>query len=67
MAGYTKNFLIDAFMHRYIKSGVVAIEILCNMEENAIKLYDRVGKDKFREYASLDAQAIKEFKNSSVA
>ena len=64
MAGYTKEFLIDAFMHKYIKSGVVAIETLCNMEENAIKLYDRVGKDKFREYAALDAKAIKEFRDA---
>ena len=67
MKGYTKEFLIDAFMHRYIKSGVVAIDILCNMEDNANKLYDRVGKDKFREYAGLDAQAIKNYKNSVVA
>jgi len=64
MAGYSKEFLIEAFMHKYIMSGVVAIETLCNMEENAIKLYDRVGKDKFREYAALDAQAIKDYKNA---
>lgn len=67
MKGYTKDFLIDAFMYKYIMSGVVSIETLCNIEENAHKLYDRVGKDKFREYAGLTAEAIKDYKNSSVA
>jgi hypothetical protein len=64
MAGYDKDFLVAVFMHKYIKSGVIAIETLCDMEENAYKLYDRVGKDKFREYAAVTPQAIKEYKNA---
>jgi hypothetical protein len=64
MAGYTKDFLIDAFMSRYIKCTLISIEQLENMERMAIDLYDRVGRDKFRTYASLDAEAIKLYKDS---
>lgn len=63
--GYTKEFLMDAFVSRYA-------EILANdsVVESAkyIKMcsdfYDKVGKDKFRVWASLDADAIKVFKAS---
>jgi len=62
MAGYTKEFLIAAFMSRYLKCTLLSIEQLERMEQMAVELYDRVGKDKFRDYASLDAQAIKLYK-----
>jgi len=62
MAGYTKEFLIDAFMSRYIKCTLISVESLEQMEKMAIDLYDRVGRDKFRAYASLDADAIKQYK-----
>ena len=58
---YTKEFLIDAYLSRFMK--VASIEQLEKLESDAIKLYDRVGKDKFRSYASLDAEAIKEYRN----
>jgi len=64
MAGYTKDFLIDAFMSRYIKCTLISIEQLEKMEQMALELYDRVGRDKFRMYASLDAEAIKLYKES---
>ena len=64
MAGYSKDFLIDAFMSRYIKCTLISIEKLEKMEQMAIDLYDRVGRDKFRTYASLDAEAIKLYKES---
>jgi hypothetical protein len=64
MAGYTKEFLIAAFMSRYIKCTLISIESLENMEKMAVDLYDRVGRDKFRSYASLDADAIKLYKES---
>ena len=64
MAGYTKDFLIDAFMSRYIKCTLISIEQLEKMEQMALELYDRVGRDKFRTYASLDAEAIKLYKES---
>lgn len=61
MAGYSKQFLIDAFMSRYLQA--CTIEKLESMEQMAVNLYDRVGRDKFREYASLSAEAIREYKN----
>lgn len=64
MAGYNKEFLIDAFMSRYISCTLISIETLENMEKMALDLYDKVGRDKFRVYASLDAEAIKKYKES---
>ena len=61
MAGYSREFLIDAFMSRYLKA--CTIEQLENLEKLACDLYDRVGRDKFRDYASLSAEAIREYKN----
>ena len=62
MPAYTKEFLIEAFMSRYTKSKVITIDELVAMEEMAIKFYDKVGRDKFRVYASLDADAVRKFK-----
>jgi hypothetical protein len=56
--------LIDAFMSRYIKCALISIEALENMEKMANDLYDKVGRDKFRVYASLDADAIRVYKNT---
>ena len=59
MAGYTKEFLIDAFLSRYI---VLGPKVLGVQRALAEKLYDNVGKDRYRVYASLDADAIKVYK-----
>ena len=64
MAGYSRDFLISAFMSRYIKCTLITIEQLVNLEQMANDLYDRVGRDGFRSYASLDADAIRAYKNS---
>lgn len=64
MAGYSRDFLIDAFMSRYIKCTLISIEQLVKLEQMANDLYDRVGRDAFRTYASLDADAIRVYKNS---
>ena len=64
MAGYSRDFLIDAFMSRYIKCSLITIEQLEQLEQMASKFYDEVGRDKFRTYASLDAEAIRVYKNS---
>jgi hypothetical protein len=64
MAGYSRDFLISAFMSRYIKCTVITIEQLVRLEQMANDLYDRVGRDSFRNYASLDADAIRVYKNS---
>ena len=62
-AGYTKEFLVEAFASRYISLGLDVYENLVKM---ANKFYDEAGKDKFREYACLDAEAIRTFKNSDL-
>ena len=62
MAGYSRDFLINAFLSRYLAA--LTIEQLINLEQMACDLYDRVGRDSFRSYASLDADAIRVYKNS---
>jgi hypothetical protein len=62
MAGYTREFLIDAFMSRYVNCDRIDIEQLERLEKMAYDLYDRVGRDSFRVYACLDAEAIREYK-----
>jgi hypothetical protein len=62
MAGYTKEFLVDAFMSRYVNCDNISIEKLEKLEKMALDLYDRVGRDQFRVYACLDAEAIREYK-----
>ena len=59
MAGYTKEFLLDAFVHRFRPLGMRAVD-----EQFALadRYYDEVGKDKFRVAASLDAAAIREYR-----
>jgi hypothetical protein len=64
MAGYSRDFLIDAFMSRYIKCALISIEQLLRLEQMAHDLYDRVGRDSFRSYTSLDAEALRVYKNS---
>lgn len=58
MTGYTKEFLVDAYVSRYEGVSVNVSEL----RSMAIKHYDNVGKDAFRVSASLDAAEIKKFK-----
>jgi len=58
MAGYTKEFLVDAFVDRY---KVLGEDKLINVRALANQTYDLYGKDKFRLLASLDADAIKQY------
>ena len=62
MAAYTKEFLVDAFMSRYIQCSMIGIDALVELEDMADRFYDEVGRDKFRVYCSLDADAIKIYK-----
>ena len=64
MSGYTREFLIAAFMSRYIACNLITIEQLEHLETITAELYDKVGRDKFRVYASLDADAIKIYKQT---
>lgn len=63
MAAYTKDFLVDAFLSRYIHCQLITIEQLERLEQMADDLYDRVGRDSFRSYCSLDAEALRVYKN----
>ena len=51
-------------MSRYIACQLISIEQLEHLEKLATDLYDKVGKDKFRTYAALDADAIKKYKDT---
>ena len=64
MAAYTKDFLVDAFMSRFISCSLISIDQLVELEDMANRFYDEVGRDKFRVYCSLDAEAIKVYKQS---
>jgi hypothetical protein len=57
---YSKQFLVDAFMSRY--SAVLTPDKQDSLAKMASDLYDSKGKDKFRVYASLDADAIKVYR-----
>lgn len=59
MASYTKEFLIECFVSRYYLLGKQAED---SQRVLATKFYDEVGRDTFRVYASLDADAIREAK-----
>lgn len=59
---YSKELVIGAYLHRFRK---MPQETVAKLEHLANKLYDEVGKDKFRTYASVTPEAIREFKNLS--
>lgn len=59
MAGYTREFLIEAFVQRYSCLGEKVAEA---QRVLASTHYDKVGKDEFRKAASLDAAEIKKYK-----
>lgn len=56
---YTKDFLVEAFAYRFL---VVSKELYESQLSLAEAFYDKVGKETFRVYASLDAEALREFK-----
>lgn len=62
MAGYTKEFLIDAFLDKFVNCNIISVEQMESLERMANSFYDEVGRDKFRVYASLDADVIKRYK-----
>jgi hypothetical protein len=59
MAGYTKEFLIAAFVSRYECLGLEVVEQQQRLAEKTWNMYT---KDQFRAYCSLDADAIKQYK-----
>jgi hypothetical protein len=63
MAGYTKEFLIDAFIWRYQsvleKDTKEEFDAYYAIVEGT---YDKFGKDQFRVFSSLDAAEIQKFR-----
>ena len=64
MAGYTRNFLVDAFADKYRVVFKTDDEFYDFKIRMGYEFYDEVGKDVFRERCSLDAAAIKKYKES---
>jgi len=60
MAGYSKEFLISAYLSRFW--AVSGPEELDPLEKIASVFYDKVGRDKFRVHASLDAEALRKYR-----
>ncbi len=58
---YDKDFLVEVYMSRFVKMPNIEIDMLCKLEDNANKLFDRVGKDEFRKYADVTPDRIREF------
>ena len=56
---YQKDFLVEAYAYRFLTLGYEVYKEMYRLGEN---YYDKVGKDKFRVAASLDAEAIREYK-----
>jgi hypothetical protein len=65
VAGYTKEFLVNAYLWRFAKIPSISIDQLVDLEQIANKTYDTYGKDKFREYSSLDAEYLRNYKAST--
>ena len=55
---YTKEDLIGAFLMRFIKAGLD----ITNLEIMANEFIDKVGRDKFRIYATVDAEVMREYR-----
>ncbi len=64
MAGYSKELIVGAYMDKFIKCGFIDIDNLVVLEDNANKLYERVGKDEFRKYADVTPDRIREYRAS---
>lgn len=60
MPGYTREFLLEAYASRFEPLGLDAVE---DMYQLGKEFYDKVGRDKFRVYASLNAEAVRLYKN----
>ena len=59
---YDKDFLVTVYLSRFI-NGLPNLDVnnLCVLEANANKLYDKVGKERFRDYASVTPEEIRKF------
>ena len=62
MAGYSKEFLIDVALDRFVRCRLLNPDQVESLEKMYNNFYDKVGRDKFRAYASVDAEAIRTYK-----
>ncbi len=61
MAGYSKELIVNTYLHRFVAGGM-DINVVEKLEALANTHYDKVGRDKFREHASVTPEAIREYK-----
>lgn len=59
---YSKELLVNVFVHRFRN---LAKDRIDSMRSMADAFYDDVGRDKFRVYASVTPEAIREYKHAS--
>jgi len=56
---YDKELLVGAYLHRFRTLDPNKVDVL---ERNANKFYDEAGRDKFRVYAEVTPELIREYK-----
>lgn len=56
---YTKEFLVNVFLHRYRNLSQDKVDHLRSIAEC---FYDSAGRDKFRVYACVTPEAVREYK-----
>jgi len=59
---YTKEFLINVFLYRFRSLDEAKVSGLRDIAE---RFYDTAGRDKFRVYASVTPEAVREYKSGS--
>ncbi len=62
-AGYSREFLVKAFVSRY-EDHMVPSKFRQFTQKFGYDFYDKVGKEEFRKWTSLDAEAIRNYKAS---
>lgn len=59
--GYSRELVINSFLHRYETLPQRTVNKLQMLAE---KLYDEVGKDRFRVYGNVTPECIREYRQS---
>lgn len=58
-AAYTKELLVNVFLHRFRNLSKDKVDGLAKLAND---FYDTAGRDKFRVYACVTPEAIREYK-----
>lgn len=59
-AAYSKELLVNVYLHRFRALGE---EQVASLRIIAERFYDSAGRDKFRTYASVTPEAIRQYKS----